>query len=72
MKKHKIKESTTNRLVYNKLNKFIPPYYDDEYYWSCHYNKGIHADWRKKQIYKFQYREYRTWKYNRKTQWKNQ
>lgn len=26
--------------------------------------------WKRKEIYKFQYRAYRTWKYNRKTQWK--
>ena len=26
--------------------------------------------WKRKEIYRFKYREYRTWKYNRKTKWK--
>ena len=55
-----------------KINKIYPPY-DDYWYRNLHYTynpyvKGFKRP--KKQIWKRKVREYRTWKYNRKTQWR--
>jgi hypothetical protein len=56
-------------LTYRKMwikNEY-PPYYDDGwYYWK---SRGTRK-WKKKQIHPYQVRMYKTWKYNRLTQWK--
>lgn len=58
-----------NGSIYRKIwitYKF-PRYYDEGWnYWK---SKGV-LKIKKKQILKYQVRMYRTWKYNRKTQWK--
>jgi hypothetical protein len=72
----------TNRAYLNKaedghsykvllLKELYPPYYDEA--WSYHFpslGPSWSNKWSKKAIFRHKYREYRTWKYNRKTQWK--
>jgi len=56
-------------LTYRKMwiNSEYPLYYNDGwYYWK---SRGTHK-WKKKQILPYQVRMYKTWKYNRLTQWK--
>lgn len=68
-KKSKIAKTTCDGRTY-KLLTTIPERYDDEG-WSVHHPKtGPARKWKKKELYKFQVRMYKTWKHNRKTQWK--
>ncbi|MEO6304661.1 MAG: hypothetical protein ABIP51_15985, partial [Bacteroidia bacterium] len=64
MKHEIILSQTTNNNEYNRIKNFVEPYWED--CWQKHKRK------RKFTIYKFKYREYRTWKHNRKTKWKQQ
>ncbi len=63
---------TTNRREYHihLLNFLYPSYWDEGI--NFHHSKGRKWDRRswKKQITNYEYRMYRTWKYNRKNQWK--
>ena len=43
------------------FNILYPPYWDEDYSWSRANRKFPNYKWR----------SYRTWKHNRKTQWKN-
>lgn len=63
--------------TYKILTTIDPdPYYEE--CWSVHSRRTMESQqgsknlwsWKRKEIYQFQYREYRTWKYNRKTKWK--
>ena len=47
---------------------FYPPYFDDGVHMYPSYRKGYKNPL--KQIYNVQRRSYRTWKHNRKTQWR--
>lgn len=46
----------------------FPPYYDECWNLYPRYRSGFKNP--KKQIFAFQVRKYKTWKYNRKTRWK--
>ena len=50
------------------LNEEFPPYWDEGMYLYPSYRRGCHNP--NKRILSYQVRMYRTWKYNRKTQWK--
>jgi len=54
----KLKNVSTNK-EYKciRMLELFPPYYEDR--WEC-----------KKGLFSYQYRMYKTWKYNRKTQYK--
>lgn len=69
-----------NRAKYNKgfdrrgykilLNDdLFPPYWDEGIYFHPKYRRGYKNP--NKTIYSYQKRMYKTWKHNRKTQWKN-
>ena len=49
------------------INFEYPIYWDEGI--RYHQSKGIRNRW-KKRVQNYEYRMYRTWKYNRKTQWK--
>ena len=61
-----------NNRIYNKNNYYYPHPYDDDCYWNWYPKKtSPKSAWRsKKQILPYQVRMYKTWKYNRRTQWK--
>jgi hypothetical protein len=65
----KLNKSTTNR-EYDiiLLNYEYPVYWDDGIIEYPKYRKGFKNPI--KRIFKYQVRMYKTWKYNRKTQWK--
>jgi hypothetical protein len=77
LNRKKLNEAEDDRsyriLLKNRLN---PPYWDE--CWTRHSRRTFYSregsknlfSWKRKEIYEFEYREYRTWKYNRKTQWK--
>ena len=77
MKNSKKVKETTDRRAYKIWTTIEQdPYFDE--CWSTHHrrtlkskegSKNIHS-WKRKTLYTFQYRMYRTWKHNRKTQWK--
>jgi len=53
------------------LDKLFPIYWDD----GCNFHYTSNGPswgkkWKVKTITRYDYRTYRTWKYNRKTQWK--
>jgi len=50
------------------INEEYPMYWDEGLYFYPKYKRGFVNP--NKQIYPSQVREYRTWKYNRKTKWK--
>ncbi len=69
-----VEDDRTYRILL--LNKRFPPYWDE-----CrqrHSRRTLNSregsknrfSWKRKEIFSYEYREYRTWKYNRKTQWK--
>jgi len=64
----KLKKAHNNneyRLLFLKIK--YPPYYDEGwYYWK---SKGTRR-YKKKQLHPFQVRMYKSWKHNRKTQYK--
>ena len=73
-KLNKAKNSTTYKKI---LNDYLyPPYYDEGV--NFHYRRTKYSiegsknysSWSRKEITHFKFRMYRTWKYNRKTQWK--
>ena len=77
MKNDKRVKDTTDRREYKLLTTIDQdPYFDE--CWSTHRRRTgkskpgskNHWYWKRKTIYTFQYRMYRTWKHNRKAQWK--
>ena len=72
-KKNQRAKTTTDRREYHIVCCIGFTKYDDgdynEYYPSKRLTSGS-CDYWKKRINHFQYRMYRTWKYNRKTQYK--
>lgn len=74
MKKKKVEQTTINNKEYRLVR--------DVEIWDCWWedcwrkhpekvNKQSNLRyWKKKKLYRFEYRKYRTWKHNRKTKWK--
>ncbi len=60
-----ITDGRTYRLM--EINENYPPYWEEGY--RYHKSKGI-CKWKTKQLLQYEVRMYRTWKHNRKTQWK--
>ncbi len=71
MKKSEKLKSLTDARVYKLLTTIDQDPYQEEF-WSVHktYSTNTTCKWKKKELYRFQYRMYRTWKYNRKTKYK--
>ena len=65
---NKAKDNREYRIIF--LKEMYPPYWDDGHSFKLRprYRRGFKNP--NKQIYTPQVREYRTWKHNRKTQWK--
>lgn len=62
--------STTNdRREYKRLRQYRDPYDEELYYWSSA-KPGRVGWWTRKGLFPGQARSYRTWKHNRKTQYK--
>jgi hypothetical protein len=68
--KRKIDE-TTNRREYHILflKEEYPPYWDEGVHFYPRWRRGYKNT--HKEIMSYQVRMYKTWKHNRKTQWKN-
>lgn len=68
-KKSKIAKTTTCRKEYNMITRgWDEPYWDEGLNFYPSHNKGTkHSH---KGIMMYQVRMYKTWKHNRKTQWK--
>ena len=65
-------ETTTNRRTYHILRCVDQDPYPEEYGYHTKRKRGFRGYWKSKLIWQHQVRMYRTWKYNRKTQWKKQ
>ena len=65
-------KTVSDRRTYNLKTTIDPDPYKDEH-WNVHRTatNSFARKWKKKVIYRFQFRAYRNWKHNRKTQWKN-
>jgi hypothetical protein len=73
-------KNTTNRNVYHRLylNELYPPYWDEgisglpkRVSWrSPSWHRGTVRSRKKKSHLPYKYRMYKTWKHNRKHQWK--
>lgn len=66
-KKTEKTKQTTNSRVYKILTTI-----NSDPYWEDHYSirpKGKLV-WKRKQLFSYQKRMYKSWKHNRKTQWK--
>ena len=79
MKKSKTIKELVDRRAYKLLMTIEQdPYDEGNYWWSTHGRRKLTSktgsknifSWKRKEIYQFEYRAYRTWKYNRKTKWK--
>lgn len=68
MKKSEELKNLVDPRAYRLLTTIDQDPYREEC-WSTHRAGGTFK-WKKKRLYKFQYRMYRTWKYNRKTKYK--
>jgi hypothetical protein len=64
---------TTNRREYHILHDIDDDPYPEEYGHIIWRNKGCRGFWKSlmRPIWQHQVRMYRTWKHNRKTQWKS-
>lgn len=73
MKKGKVLKNLTDRRAYKLLTTIDQDPYSEEF-WGTHKGWGSKTPparkWKKKVLYVFQYRMYRTWKHNRKTKYK--
>lgn len=69
-KKSKVARTTTSRKEYKVVtnDKIKEPYWDEGIMFYPRYRKGYKNP--NKTIMSYQVRMYRTWKHNRKTQWK--
>lgn len=63
------KKAHTNRELLYKAILNIDPYFDECWAYQPLYRRGFKNP--NKVLYMYQVRLYRTWKYNRKTQYKN-
>ena len=65
-----VTKTTTNRREYRVYSDplMMDPYYDE--CWYYHKQNEWRNHWKRKRILSYQVRMYRTWKHNRKTQWK--
>ena len=73
-KESQILKLTTNRREYKILTTVDQDPYPDWGYWNSYpkLRPKYQSNWkRRKQLFSYERRMYRTWKYNRKTQWKN-
>lgn len=61
---------TTNRREFKILTTVDQDPYPEEYGYYQKHKKGYRGYWKSKLIWQHQVRMYRTWKHNRKTQWK--
>lgn len=66
-RKLKMKYVTDSR-TYKLMTTIDPDNYWDEG-WNYHKSRG-RFKWKVKQILQYQVRQYRSWKYNRRTHWK--
>lgn len=64
------KAQTNNDYYKILLNTEYPLYWDDGLCTYPVFKRGTSNSIKKRRIYSYQYRMYRSWKYNRKTQWK--
>ena len=79
MKHNKTLSSTTDSRTYRILRTIDQDPYPYEC-WGTHgprTRKSVpgsksYCSWKRREIFNFEYRMYRTWKHNRKKQWKNQ
>ena len=69
LKKRKVSKWTTDRRTFKLLTMYDDPYWDEGVTYYPNNRRGFKCSG--KQIMHYQYRMYRTWKHNRKTQWKN-
>ena len=71
MKYNNFLNKTTNRRAYHIIRCIDQDPYPEDDYMNFHKSKGNRhrKKWRQR-ITNFEYRMYRTWKYNRKTKWK--
>lgn len=73
MKFKKITEATADCRAYKLLTTIDQDPYHEEC-WSVYRRKAYKThsscNGRRKYIYRYEYRQYRSWKYNRKVQWK--
>lgn len=68
-KKSKIARTTTSRKEYNVVTRgLVDPYWDECIVYYPRYNRGTNHS--NKGLMSYQVRMYKTWKHNRKTQWK--
>ena len=63
-------KTTTNRRVYHILRAVDQDPYPEVYGHMIGRNRGYRGYWKSKVIWQHQLRMYKTWKHNRKTQWK--
>lgn len=70
-KNGKISRTTTHNKEYKIVNDsdYTDRYWDEGVIYYPKYRKGF-SSWKKRRLKMFQVRMYRTWKHNRKTQWK--
>lgn len=59
-----------NRRNYKIVNYELEPYWDEYIMWYPNHNKSLGHKHKQKRIFIYQRRMYRTWKHNRKHQWK--
>ena len=65
----KFNQAHNGREYLSKMrNELYPPYWDEGILFYPRYRKGFKNS--HKCIFNYQVRRYRTWKHNRKTQWK--
>lgn len=68
-KKSKVARTTTSRKEYNIITRGLDdPYWDE--CWGVHYKGEGWSKQPNKQLYNYQVRLYKSWKHNRKTQYK--
>lgn len=70
MKRTKTCRLTTNRREYLLNIKWIDPWDESDRFLVRRVNKGYVGYWKIKQLFPPQIREYKTWKHNRKHQYK--
>ena len=65
-----ILKTTTDRRLYLRVLTWQDPWDDRDRFLVNRVKRGRVGYWKKKGIYPYQSRSYRTWKHNRQTQWK--
>lgn len=71
LKESQVIEKTTNRREYKILTTIDQDPYSEEYGHITGRKIGNRGCWKSKYLWQHQVRMYRTWKHNRKKQWKN-